>query len=256
MPYDSNDKLPESIKNSLPAKAQDIWRAAFNNAYDGDDESTVKIAWGAVKSAGYKKDRDGNWVLAKSLVTIADSDAPGYRPADGDDSCESCITMSCGECERYNFPVLKDWTCNCHARENMDILKIDEDRRLVFGFFNVNKIGKDEIFDLQDDSISTEELEQAVYDYVLNARIAGDSHVRKGVGTLVESLIFSAEKQKAIVDCLKAQGIEARIELGVEGWFGGFYIEDEEVWKAIKSGEYSAFSIGGKALREKVEDED
>lgn len=70
MPYDSVDELPESVKNSLPKKAQEIFRAAFNNAWEeykdpedrrGDasrEEVANKVAWSAVKKK-YEKKGDG-----------------------------------------------------------------------------------------------------------------------------------------------------------------------------------------------------
>jgi cation transport regulator len=33
MPYAQNDDLPASVRHVLPAHAQDIYRAAFNDAY-------------------------------------------------------------------------------------------------------------------------------------------------------------------------------------------------------------------------------
>jgi cation transport regulator len=64
MPYKSNDELPEAIKSNLPASAQSIWRESFNGAekqYPGDEERSAKIAWGAVKNAGWEKDGD-KWI--------------------------------------------------------------------------------------------------------------------------------------------------------------------------------------------------
>jgi cation transport regulator len=64
MPYDSNSDLPESVREHLPAHAQDIFRAAFNNAWDeyGHDESRAfRVAWGAVERE-YHKNGDGQWV--------------------------------------------------------------------------------------------------------------------------------------------------------------------------------------------------
>jgi len=63
MPYAKNSELPDSVKNVLPAKAQEIFRKAFNaaNAKYHDEERAFKIAWGAVKNAGYKKKND-KWV--------------------------------------------------------------------------------------------------------------------------------------------------------------------------------------------------
>ncbi len=55
MPYASNADLPASVRSHLPEHAQDIFRAAFNNAFEShrDDpcleEIAHRIAWSAVK---------------------------------------------------------------------------------------------------------------------------------------------------------------------------------------------------------------
>jgi hypothetical protein len=133
------------------------------------------------------------------------------------------------------------------------ITKIDEEQQLVFGFFNINKIGDELVEDLQNDLIETETLEKAAYNFVLNARIAGQEHVRKGVGRLVESVMLTYEKQRTMEECLKSIGIDAKISLGCEGWFGGFKVDDADVWKAVKAGDYPAFSIGGGGTRTPIE---
>ncbi|MDX8431412.1 MAG: ChaB family protein [Candidatus Algichlamydia australiensis] len=64
MPYQKNSDLPDSVRHVLPAKAQEIYRKAFNNAwkqYDGDEELTHKVAWSAVKKS-YQKNALGAWV--------------------------------------------------------------------------------------------------------------------------------------------------------------------------------------------------
>jgi cation transport regulator len=73
MPYLNNAELPAKIKNHLPDKAQDIYRAAFNHAYDqyvlpetrrGTDSREVvahKVAWSAVEKK-YRKNDNGEWV--------------------------------------------------------------------------------------------------------------------------------------------------------------------------------------------------
>ena len=63
MPYSTNDTLPLSLRHVLPPHAQDIYRAAFNNAYDrygGAEARAHRIAWAAVKRR-YEK-RDHVWV--------------------------------------------------------------------------------------------------------------------------------------------------------------------------------------------------
>lgn len=71
MPYDTVKELPENVRNVLPKKAQEIYKAAFNNAWEqykdpedrrGDqsrEETAHKVAWSAVKES-YEK-IDGKW---------------------------------------------------------------------------------------------------------------------------------------------------------------------------------------------------
>jgi cation transport regulator len=73
MPYHSRRELPDSIKENLPLHAQDIYREAFNSAWDEyssardrqkdhDRESTAHaVAWSAVKKKYHKND-SGEWV--------------------------------------------------------------------------------------------------------------------------------------------------------------------------------------------------
>lgn len=66
MPYVTNSDLPASLRRALPDHAQDIFRAAFNNAFaaHGDDarqeEIAHRIAWAAVKRSYVKV--GGRWV--------------------------------------------------------------------------------------------------------------------------------------------------------------------------------------------------
>ncbi len=61
MPYATIDDLPPAVRH-LPVHAQEIFRAAFNAAWDsyGDEETAFRVAWGAVKKS-YRK-RGGYWV--------------------------------------------------------------------------------------------------------------------------------------------------------------------------------------------------
>lgn len=60
-PYSNIDQLPDNIKNVLPVAAQVIWLKAFNSALKQgkSEDSARKIAWTAVKNAGYFKPKDG-----------------------------------------------------------------------------------------------------------------------------------------------------------------------------------------------------
>lgn len=72
MPYKNVTELPENVKNVLPSHAQDIYKEAFNSAYeqyknpedrrdDADrEEVSHRVAWAAVKKV-YEKTEDGTW---------------------------------------------------------------------------------------------------------------------------------------------------------------------------------------------------
>jgi cation transport regulator len=63
MPYSSNADLPPSVHDHLPDHAQDIFRAAFNSAFEDhpdDEEAVFRIAWAAVKRMYVKE--GGEWV--------------------------------------------------------------------------------------------------------------------------------------------------------------------------------------------------
>ena len=130
------------------------------------------------------------------------------------------------------------------------ITKTDDDKRLVFGWANVaiRKNGE-QIKDWQNDMIDPEDLEEAVYKYVLNFRNAGEEHIPtlRKKGRLVESVMFTEEK-------LKAMGIP----LGTVplGWWIGFYVDDDAAWEKIKSGHYKMFSVEGRGIRQVMEDDD
>ena len=63
MPYDKLSELPDSVKDTLPKHAQEIFLAAFNSAskqYD-DESRWFATAWAAVENS-YEKNSDGKWV--------------------------------------------------------------------------------------------------------------------------------------------------------------------------------------------------
>jgi len=130
--------------------------------------------------------------------------------------------------------------CMSEWEVNVPIEKINETEHLVFGWASI--IEKDDgsaLVDLQGDRISEEELEKAAYEFVQFYREGGDRHqVVKGVATLVESFVITKHKR----EILKVDNLPL-------GWWVGFKVHDESVFKQIQTGELSMFSIGGDAMR-------
>lgn len=72
MPYKTTRDLPESVRDNLPEHAQDIFKEAFNSAWDeyadpdkrrgkeSQEEVSFKVAWSAVKNE-YEKGEDDKW---------------------------------------------------------------------------------------------------------------------------------------------------------------------------------------------------
>lgn len=73
MPYKDIDELPDAVKDNLPNHAQEIYMAAFNNAWDeyrdpekrrddaSREETAHRVAWAAVKTKYEKDEETGNW---------------------------------------------------------------------------------------------------------------------------------------------------------------------------------------------------
>ncbi|MCC7449991.1 MAG: ChaB family protein [Anaerolineae bacterium] len=64
MPYNSIRDLPESVREHLPEHAQEIYRAAYNSAweaYNSDEERAHRVAWAAVKHQYDKDEQTGQW---------------------------------------------------------------------------------------------------------------------------------------------------------------------------------------------------
>lgn len=73
MPYNKLALLPEEVQDILPYHAQEIYQAAFNNAWEeykdktkrkadkGHETIAHEVAWSAVKQSYYKDDKSGKW---------------------------------------------------------------------------------------------------------------------------------------------------------------------------------------------------
>jgi cation transport regulator len=77
VPYKNNSELPETVRDKLPKHGQDIYREAFNKAWEeykepserraeaSREETVHKVVWSAVKKV-YEKDSKGNWDKKKN----------------------------------------------------------------------------------------------------------------------------------------------------------------------------------------------
>lgn len=121
------------------------------------------------------------------------------------------------------------------------VTKVEPTQRMIFGWASVAAVNGVEVIDKQGDIIPVVELEKAAYEFTLYSRQHGDMHSKVGTGLLVESMMFTPEKE--------ALGLVAKNEKGeiMHGWWTGFRVDDPKTWEAVKSNKMPEFSIGGKA---------
>ena len=127
---------------------------------------------------------------------------------------------------------------------DFNLYKARDDEQLVSGWANValDKNGNAPI-DWQDDVIAPAMLEKAAINFMLDYRGSGEMHKGNSKGTVVESIVFTKEKQEAI-------GIPEGVV--PEGWFITVKVHDPEVFAKVKDGTYRMFSIQGTAKRVKL----
>ena len=123
-----------------------------------------------------------------------------------------------------------------------DILKVDEDERIVWGWAYVSTVKGVPSVDHSNESVSPEVLVKAATNFMLSVRTAKAMHQGDSVGEVVHSFPLTNELGKSL-------GVSS----DREGWIICMKIHDEKVWQSVKSGELSAFSIGGRALRRSLE---
>ncbi|HRN70932.1 MAG TPA: ChaB family protein [Candidatus Woesebacteria bacterium] len=73
MPYKNTKELPKSVTDNLPSHAEEIYKEAFNSAWEqydkpeerrenaSQEEVAYKVAWSAVKQK-YEKNEEGKWI--------------------------------------------------------------------------------------------------------------------------------------------------------------------------------------------------
>ena len=162
----------------------------------------------------------------------------------GDSKQRQAVAFSTWEEAKKDIHIGRDKEVTMVTKGLVPIHKVNEELGIVFGWASVAKDTSGRpVFDWQGDIFEPEVLEEAVYDYVLNFRDGGEMHKKRGVATLIESVIFTKEK-------MASMGIPEGIV--PEGWWVGYKIHDPDVIAKVKSGFYKMFSIEGSGIRQPI----
>lgn len=123
-----------------------------------------------------------------------------------------------------------------------DILKVQSDQRLVWGWAYVCTVDDTLSLDHSGEFVTPSEMEKAATNFMLDVRVAKAMHQGGQVGEVVHSLPLTKELAQSL-------GIQSN----KEGWIICMKIHDDAVWNNVKSGKLPAFSIGGRALKEALD---
>lgn len=125
-------------------------------------------------------------------------------------------------------------------RQFANVCKVDAKHGIVFGWAIVCKQDGADYFDLQDEHVPEDVMLEAAADFSKGARDAKAMHEGRAQGQVLFAFPMTADVAKA---------------LGIETSKTGLLIgmkPNAEVLAKFQSGEYSGFSIGGRASYENV----
>jgi len=129
-----------------------------------------------------------------------------------------------------------------NVTKTADILKVDTERRIVWGWASVCTMKGETVTDLQGDRIAPAQMEKMADRFMRSARAAKAMHYGDDVGEVIHSFPMTKELADAF-------GIQSERE----GWITGTYVKSDEEWAKVRRGEYKGLSIGGRARRKEAE---
>lgn len=138
-------------------------------------------------------------------------------------------------------PVVSDMIARRNDMAKAKIIKTDEEQRIVWGWASVSTVNGAPITDSQGDQISPETMSKAADRFMQDVRTAKAMHTGNQIGEVIHSLPLTKELGDAL-------GVSSAIE----GWIVAMKIHSDEVWEKVKSGEFRAFSIGGRGVRNAI----
>ena len=158
-------------------------------------------------------------------------------------SRHSCDTATDKTSARY-------WSCRMWSGSTVgsmtkditgQILKADDEQRMVYGWASVVTEKGEPVIDRQGDMIAPDTLVRAVNKFMEHVRVGKEMHKGDQIGEVIQSMPITKEIGESL-------GIQS----DREGWIVAFKVYNDDVWAKVKSGELAAFSIGGRAMKEEL----
>lgn len=276
MPYASISELPKAVRDKLSTHQQSVFRNVFNSMMEQDGMTESRAfagAWSQSKQAVEKALYQGKEVELDKPFRLPSGNTKKFgvyvksgdkikKVTFGDPNMEirrddpkaranfrsrhSCDTATDKTTPRY-------WSCRMWSSESVSsltkevqiegqILKQMDEERLAFGWAYVSTVKGEISLDHSGEFIRPDQIAKAATNFMLSMRTAKAMHTGSKIGEVVHSMPLTD-------DIAKALGVQS----DREGWMIAIRINDDQVWKDVKSGKLSSFSIGGRALKEYAE---
>lgn len=268
MPFASNAELPDRVRSRFSEHEQTVYRKAFNSAFagvcreggrQGDREgcsfavaaSAVKQAKGAPMkehaelTALVQKVLDqavANESFAGEVFDVLEAQLEKAEHPGGDGPCPrgQHRDATTGKCRPANAAEMRE---AAEQRKELGwvvpILKVDDERRLV-----ASVVYEPDVADAHDDMMTAVEIERSCHGfgirYAQGRGELGTDHARKA--NRLE--VVPVESFLAPVD------FHLGAQLVTKGsWVMWSKVLDDEIWKEIKSGQYTGYSFEGYGRR-------
>ncbi len=277
MIYSDIRAIPDAVKKLLPVDAQEVFRASANAASDNgaNENEAIGIGWETVRK-GWTRPTSGiskKWLklpgvhrreaFGKDGPTASDVHVPGIAGAPGKKkkpkalegfsidevvANEASPTVSKSNIETVVRTIMEttlggvaktDEPAELQTIERLGrIVKVDQSRKIAYGWANVITEKNCPVVDSQGDMIAPGELIRFTTDFMLDSRVGKTVHEGEQTHVVVHSMPMTYELAKAF-----------GIDTPDEGWLVGVYIHDPDTLAKAVSGELAAFSIGGAGER-------
>lgn len=284
MPYSRTSELPSRVKDAIPSSdGKKLFMEVVNSQLaEGRSESvSFASAWAALSNAGYSQNDDGKWTkMAKRQINDDAFTYPDEARARSFDlgfegaihvhdlGGEMRVYMPGPDHETYLQGVQDELPLNDRVDNDEKglferaisailqtvmpttevqtrITKVDEERRIVYGWASVSTEKGRPVIDKQGDYIPPDEMEKMATKYMLSEREGKVMHSGDRTSITVHSMPMTKEIAKSF-----------GIKTDREGWMIAQKFYSDEAWEGFKSGKYKAFSIGGHGMREDYEASD
>lgn len=125
------------------------------------------------------------------------------------------------------------------ALTTYNVMKVDEELGIVFGWALVSEIDGAPYFDVQGDHVPEDAMLKATSEFMEHVRVGKDMHQGDQCGVMVHSMPLTKDIARSFgITCDRT------------GWMVGYKPYDKALLAKFRNGDYTGFSIGGSRIKD------